>query len=170
MKLARAKFLVSMLVLIAALPALAGEPSPSAAPSAAQPAPSAVPGIAPPSEVLHVHVVGLRSSKGQVGCTLFNSPVDFPGDGSKAFRDMDAPIKHRAAWCNFPNIPPGRYAMVVIHDENGNGKFDRDALGMPLEGYAFSNNAHATFGPPSFGDASFEYHGGEQWLTITMTY
>lgn len=164
MKFSLAK-LALLLMLMAAAPAFGGNPSP-----AASPAPSAAPAMPPPAQVLHVHVVGLRNSNGQVGCTLYNSAADFPKNDEKAFRDIDAPIKDEAAWCNFPNIPPGTYAMVVIHDENANGKFDRDALGMPLEGYAFSNNVHATFGPPSFTDASFEYRGREQWITITMTY
>ncbi len=157
--------LALLLILMAAAPAFGGNPSPAASPT-----PSPAPAMPPAAQVLHVHVVGLRNSNGKVGCTLYNSAADFPENDAKAFRDIDAPIKNDAAWCNFAGIPPGTYAMVVIHDENGNGKFDRDALGMPLEGYAFSNNAHATFGPPSFADASFKYHGGEQWITITMTY
>jgi uncharacterized protein (DUF2141 family) len=122
------------------------------------------------TDVLHVHVVGLRSSNGKVGCTLYNSPETFPGDASKAFRDVDASISDRRATCNFSNIPPGVYALVVIHDENGNGKFDRNFLGIPKEGYAFSNNVRPRFAPPSFKAASFAYKGGEQSLTITMRY
>ncbi len=122
------------------------------------------------ASVLHVHVVGLRSSDGQVGCTLYNSPTAFPGDEKRAVKDMDAPIKADAAWCNFIGLTPGKYALVVIHDENGNGQFDRDIFGIPEEGYAFSNNVRPMFRPPSFDEASFDYKGGEQWLTITMMY
>lgn len=153
------------IILLGAFSACAQErtPTPLATPSAAV-------GQAAAKGVLHVHIVGLRNSKGRVGCTLFNRPSAFPKDGSKALRDMEVPIRNKAAWCNFRGISPGTYAMVVFHDENDNGRFDRDALGMPLEGYAFSNNALATFGPPTFRQASFRYKGGVQWLTITMTY
>lgn len=125
-------------------------------------------GIASAPDILHVHVVGLRNSKGGVVCSLFSRPAAFPEH--KSLREVEVSISNDAAWCSFRGLPAGKYAMVVFHDENNNHKFDRDALGIPLEGYAFSNNVHATLGPPTFSQASFKYHGGEQWLTITMTY
>lgn len=70
--------------------------------------------------------------------------------------------------CNFANIPPGKYAMVVIHDENMNGKLDTNWLGVPNEGYGFSNNAKALLSAPSFSDASFLYNG--QNINMTLKY
>ena len=40
-------------------------------------------------------------------------------------------------------------------DENDNGKLDANAIGMPIEPYAFSNDASGSFGPPSFAQAKF---------------
>ena len=40
----------------------------------------------------------------------------------------------------FDGVPAGRYALMVIHDENGNGRLDTNLVGMPVEGYGFSNN------------------------------
>lgn len=81
-------------------------------------------------------------------------------------------IKVRAsqARCDFEDIPPGTYALAVIHDENMNGVLDTNALGIPREGYGFSNDARAWFGPPSFADASFHYDGRGVDLTIAMHY
>ena len=47
------------------------------------------------------------------------------------------------------------YAIAVYHDENDNDSFDQGFLGIPLEDYAFSNNAAVFLGPPSFDDAAF---------------
>ena len=121
-------------------------------------------------DVLRVHIVGLRNSNGKVHCTLFNSPQAFPEDDSKALKDTEAPIKDGSAWCNFQAIPAGKYAIVSYHDENDNGKFDENVIGMPEEGYAFSNNVKPTFSAPSFDECAFDYKGGQQWLTITMMY
>lgn len=38
------------------------------------------------------------------------------------------------------SLPAGRYAIQVVHDENGNGKLDTNFIGMPSEGYGYSNN------------------------------
>jgi len=60
--------------------------------------------------------------------------------------------------------------MAVIHDENMNGKLDTNWLGIPKEGYGFSNNARGVAGAPSFSAASFQYEGGSLDLTMTMHY
>jgi len=57
------------------------------------------------------------------------------------------------------NVPEGTYAIALFHDSNSNGKFDKGALGVPSEGYGFSNNASALLGPPRFTDAAFEVKG-----------
>ncbi|MEO7247973.1 MAG: DUF2141 domain-containing protein [Novosphingobium sp.] len=45
---------------------------------------------------------------------------------------------------------PGVYAIALYHDENANGNFDRSGLGLPKEGWGFTNNPHTFFGLPSF--------------------
>lgn len=52
-------------------------------------------------------------------------------------------------------LPPGRYAVVVYVDRNGNGKLDRGMFGRPTEPYGFSNGG-GSFGPPDFADAAIE--------------
>jgi uncharacterized protein (DUF2141 family) len=53
-------------------------------------------------------------------------------------------------------IPVGRYAISVLHDENDNDKMETDLIGRPKEGYGFSRNARGKFGPPGFDDAAFD--------------
>jgi uncharacterized protein (DUF2141 family) len=124
----------------------------------------------PAAAVLRVRVVDLRNANGQVVCTLFNSPGAFPSDSTKAVAQIAVSIKDNGAVCNFGALTPGMYALVVFHDENGNGKFDRSWLGLPKEGYAFSNNVRPVFKPPSFKAAAFDYTGADQWLTLVMRY
>jgi uncharacterized protein (DUF2141 family) len=38
------------------------------------------------------------------------------------------------------SLPAGRYAVQVMHDANSNGKLDTNFLGIPSEGYGYSNN------------------------------
>ena len=53
----------------------------------------------------------------------------------------------------FDNIRPGKYAVSVIHDRNENTQLDKNFLGIPKEGFGFSNNAMGNFGPPTFEQA-----------------
>jgi len=51
---------------------------------------------------------------------------------------------------------PGKYAFKYFHDENNDEKINTNFMGIPKEGYGFSNNAKGTFGPPSFDKMLFE--------------
>jgi uncharacterized protein (DUF2141 family) len=119
---------------------------------------------------LDLEVVGLRNDAGQVGCSLFNDPVAYPRDGSKVLSHIWSPIHNRKAVCEFIGLKPGSYAAVVYHDENGDREFNMNAFGMPKEGYGFSNDAAALFGPPNFAAASFNYLGKKFYSVITMRY
>lgn len=55
----------------------------------------------------------------------------------------------------FDGVPAGRYALMVIHDENGNGTLDTNLVGMPVEGYGFSNNPRV-MRKPTFEEAAFD--------------
>jgi uncharacterized protein (DUF2141 family) len=157
--------LASILMLLLTAPAAvaAATPTAQATPWAAQAAPQV-------ASVLHVRVVNLRNSTGQVICTLFNSPMAFPTDSTRALAQIAVPIKDNAALCSFGGLAPGKYALVAFHDENSNGKFDRNWFGLPKEGYTFSNNVRPVFSPPSFKAAAFDHGGGDQWLTLVMRY
>lgn len=69
--------------------------------------------------------------------------------------------------CEFKKIPAGTYAVTILHDENSDGKMNFNWIGMPTEGYGFSNGATATLLPPSFDAASFRFDG-EGILSITI--
>jgi uncharacterized protein (DUF2141 family) len=50
----------------------------------------------------------------------------------------------------FENLKPGKYAVSVLHDANKNKDLDKNKLGLPREGFGFSNNVTGAMGPPSF--------------------
>jgi len=120
---------------------------------------------------IKVEVSGFRNDNGKLGCSLFRGPEGFPRDGSKVFRHMWAPIKNGRGECFFRGVPAGDYGVTVFHDENGNGKFDMNWMGMPLEGYGFSNNIKPRFKAPDFDECTFNYDGaGTKEVPIEMIY
>jgi uncharacterized protein (DUF2141 family) len=120
---------------------------------------------------IDVKVLNIRNSAGTIGCALFESPVGFPIEFLRYATNINViKIRDTQARCDFVDIPPGTYALAVIHDENMNGKLDTNWLGMPTEGYGFSNDAKAMLGPPSFSAASFTYDGQDMEMTISLHY
>jgi uncharacterized protein (DUF2141 family) len=119
---------------------------------------------------IKVIVVGLHSNDGEVDCALFNSAEGFPNDASKAIKTAKSNIENKQATCTFVDIAPGDYAVSEFHDENGNGKLDRNFIGMPKEGVGASNDAAGHMGPPKFDDARFKFNGGFAVMTIHTRY
>lgn len=70
----------------------------------------------------------------------------------------------------FKDVAPGRYAVQVIHDENASGKLDSNAIGLPKEGYGFSNNPRSLFGPPRFDAAAISVTGDDVETRIDLRY
>jgi len=120
---------------------------------------------------IHVKVLDIRNSTGTVACALFKSSKGFPTDYLRSATNiMVIKVRDKSARFDFLDIPRGTYALVVVHDENMNGKLDTNWMGIPTEGYGFSNNAKALLGAPSFGAAMFLYNGKNLDMTIDMHY
>jgi len=120
---------------------------------------------------IHVKVLNIRNSTGTVDCALFDSPEGFPIEVLRSATNvMVIKIRKMEARCDFEDIPPGTYALAVVHDENMNGELDTNWLGIPKEGYGFSNDVKALLSAPSFSAASFQYDGGTLDLTISLQY
>lgn len=124
-----------------------------------------------PCPGIHVKILDIRNSTGAVACALFESSVGFPTEYlHAASRIMVIKVRDRQARCDFEDIAPGSYALAVVHDENMNGKLDVNWLGIPVEGYGFSNDASALLGAPSFSAASFPYNGQNLEMTLGLHY
>ena len=118
---------------------------------------------------LQVEVTGLRSGDGAVHLAVFATPAAFPRSEAML---AEAIVRAKAAGVHwvFAGLEPGTYALAVYHDENENREFDRGFLGIPLEGFGFSNDAQVFFGPPDFADAAVTVPGKGTRITIRMTY
>ena len=124
-----------------------------------------VPAAAAP---LTVTVDNLRNGKGDVRLSVFAAAAEWP-DNSAAENDKVEPAQKGGVVFHF-DLPPGTYAIACFHDENANGKFDQDFLGIPEEGYGFSNNLHPFLHAPKFDAASFVLPAAGTSLTIHMIY
>ncbi len=104
---------------------------------------------------LKVTVLKLRNHNGVVLVSLYKEGKGFPDEPGKAVGKEKAFIVDKTATIIFKSVPSGSYAIAILHDENNNQRLDKNGLGVPKEGYGFSNNASAPFGPPSYRKASF---------------
>jgi uncharacterized protein (DUF2141 family) len=98
---------------------------------------------------LEIAVHGVRNGRGLVRGAVFASAGGFPAEHERAVRRADAPALDGVI-LTFEDLPAGRYALAVLHDEDADGRMARNALGMPREGYALSGAETLL---PRFADA-----------------
>ena len=113
---------------------------------------------------LTVSVSGLENNNGTVKVGLYNSEGTFL---KTTFKSLSSEIKNNKAVVIFSNLPAGEYAISTYHDENNNGKLDKNMMGIPSEDYKASNDAKGFMGPPDYNDAKFVVAKDS---TITLNY
>ena len=67
---------------------------------------------------------------------------------------------------NLGSWKEGTYTIALYMDQNKNNRLDKGLLGQPLEPYAFSNNARASFSEPALEDQRFKHPGGTQVVRV----
>ncbi len=117
---------------------------------------------------LDVKVERLRNEKGVLHLCLTREPAHFP-DCGKDPKAVKRSIAAGSGAVRFTGLGPGGYALSVFHDENRNGKLDT-FVGIPREGFGFSQNPVVRFGPPRFDQVRFNLPGGFTPQSVRMQY
>jgi uncharacterized protein (DUF2141 family) len=118
---------------------------------------------------LIVRFENLKSNDGKVMVALFDGKENF--SKQEATQTVTLSIANYSAVWNLESLPEGKYIIIAYHDENENQKIDLGIMGIPVEGYAFSNNRVAEMGPPNPDDMLFEVKGNQETIhELTMVY
>ena len=129
----------------------------------------AQPATSQPLAKLTIKVVDLRNHKGQLIFGVFDSEKGFPSSEKNAknwqVHAVDADTVEFTC-----ELPPGKYGASALHDENKNNKMDTNAVGIPSEGYAVTNNPKPKFRAAKFSEALFDLPPEGKTLTISMQY
>jgi len=120
---------------------------------------------APPSVVqvpIKIEVTGFQNAKGNCRIAIFLGAKRFNDPDFAIAKEVVAIADGQTTWASTLDLPLERIndgdsfslAVSAYHDQNQNQKLDKNALGMPLERYGFSNNPPRGFGPPKYHEAS----------------
>jgi uncharacterized protein (DUF2141 family) len=128
-----------------------------------------LPSYAQSPSTLVIEASGFKNTRGTLNCRLFTRAADFPdGEGMLTVR---VPIAGPNTSCSFSNIEPGTYAVAVAHDENNNGRIDKNFVGVPSEGYGVSNNKTYALSAPKWEESIFVLEPGEsKTLKVKLRY
>lgn len=116
-----------------------------------------------PLEVM-VHGTG---GGGVVNWALYASAEQY--DADKQMRGGRQVAAGESTAVSLGNVPPGRYSVAIFLDEDEDGEFDQNFLGIPKEPFGFSNDVMGAMGKPSFEKAAFEVDGEGARIEMTLT-
>jgi uncharacterized protein (DUF2141 family) len=116
---------------------------------------------------LVVNVSGLKPLKGDLYISLHNRPEYFQVADS-AFMKKKIAVDKETETVIFKDVPQGKYAIALYHDENQDGTMAVNEMGIPKEGYGFSTKNRAP-GRPKFEQAAFNVNGNDT-VEIRMIY
>jgi uncharacterized protein (DUF2141 family) len=117
------------------------------------------------SASLTLTIDNIRHDTGALMIAVHSQETGFDGavGGKQVAVDGDSVVT-----VEFNGLAPGRYALRVFHDVNGNGALDTNVMGIPVEPFGFSNNVMGMMGPPSFDQAAFEIAPGGNDHVISL--
>jgi uncharacterized protein (DUF2141 family) len=102
-------------------------------------------------------VTQTMNKKGKVYLAIFDDARYFPTTSSRALVSKIVEVSTTQSNIDvYVELPEGHYAVSFFLDENGNGKIDKNVMGIPKERFGFSNNPRILTGPPNFSEAEIE--------------
>lgn len=118
---------------------------------------------------LSVELSNFRNTEGKLYIFLYNYKNQFPDNPFKYFEVDKKNVRNNRMLVNIPNMPKGKYAISLLDDENENDDLDR-FLGIPTEGYGFSNNIKPFLSLPEYEDLLFDLDRDLTQLNLQIQY
>ncbi|MFP7723293.1 DUF2141 domain-containing protein [Lysobacter sp. A3-1-A15] len=119
------------------------------------------------SAELSVDIHDIGTQAGRLTVFVYASEAAWNGTGEPVRKQHVMPDGSDRLKVRFDGLAAGRYGVMVIHDRDGNRKFDVGLLGIPKDGYGFSNDP-LVFKRPGFGRIAFDLPASGQRVAVRM--
>jgi uncharacterized protein (DUF2141 family) len=130
---------------------------------------AAFPAASQEGVALTIRVAGLTSTKGLLHYALYAEGDAFPGRRTARYRD-EIPVDRVDFVFTIKGVPPGAYALIVAHDEDGDGEIATPNLFNFFSGekVGVTNYSSRLFAAPSFERARFELRAPRMELDVAL--
>ncbi len=124
----------------------------------------------PLSSTLKLEFDQIRSNTGKIYVFIYNYENQYPENPYLNF-EIDKKMVSSSGKLTFtiPDLMRGKYAISVLDDENSNEDLDV-FLGVPTEGYGFSNNIRPFLALPEYHELLFDLDSDKETLNLSIQY
>ena len=106
--------------------------------------------------VISVTIKDIKTSNGQILMGIYKDDVSFEKEiAYKKVQAFKTKISNGTLVVEV-KLEPGKYGFSLLDDENFNGKMDYNFIGIPKEGFGFSNYYHIGLTKPKLNSFEFE--------------
>ena len=119
---------------------------------------------------IRISVEGIRSHKGRLLLAIYHNEKNFKNNQNPVAAVQRMVFAEKSEIVFRGRFSPGNFAIVVLHDEDNDGKLKSSQGGIPLEGFGFSNNPALSRGKPGWDDTRFSVTGKSHAETIKLVY
>ena len=118
---------------------------------------------------LKIEISDLRNETGSIQVAIYDNPDHYRNDEvQNVFMAFASKVTAKDMQYTIHDVPNGKYAVTVIHDENGNSELDMEGR-TPLEGLAYSGTK-SRLTKPSFERASTNIDNASELVRIKLNY
>ncbi len=110
---------------------------------------------------VEVTITGLRNSKGAIVIGIFKDDPTFQKEEAYASRNFQKKDISNGTMKVTLTLEPGVWGLSVLDDENLSGLMEYNFIGMPKEGFGFSDYYLAGLSKPKFNDFKFSVEEGK---------
>ena len=118
---------------------------------------------------LDINLTNIRNNDGYVYIFIYTYENQYPYEPYKHYKVSKSKVNNGKLKARIPNLEfKAKYAITLIDDENNNEDLDR-WLGIPHEGYGFSNNIRPLLSLPDYSDLTFDFNTSKT-LNVKVQY
>lgn len=105
---------------------------------------------------IEVEIRCIRSSIGVIAIAVYQDNDSFKKDNPCLQKIINKKGLLNGVLITRLSIPPGTYGLAILDDENNDNKMNYNVVGIPKEGFGFSNYFHNGLKSPKFDVFRFE--------------
>lgn len=117
---------------------------------------------------LKVNIHNIRNQKGYLYIYIYDYHKQYPYHPYRHYKIDKSKVRNGKLTYYIRQLKKNNYAITLIDDENNNKDLDR-FLGIPKEGFAFSNNIK-TLLLPRYNSLLFEVNSVNQEINLKVRY
>lgn len=119
---------------------------------------------------LEIRVTNVENASGTIYVAVQDAAENWldSDPAIKPFRDAKQQVSSTDdVLISLADLPPGKYAVSVFHDLDGDAELATNFIGFPKEPFGFSAPM-GKFGPPKFEEAAVDFSGEDTSVDVKL--